>query len=628
MTLDADRERWRQLDGILEEALDLPQERWPALLDRACGDDANLRREAEELLAAHADTDSLFLDGSYADRAADLLVEAADAARPPVRVGPWRVVGRLGEGGMGEVFLAERAEGDFEQRVALKRLRPDLASPDLVARFLHERQILARLEHPGIARLVDGGVDAEGQPWLALEFVDGQPITGWCVERGLDVEARLELLVEVCDAVAFAHRNLIVHRDLKPSNILVDGDGRVKLLDFGIAKLIVGESGTDAAPTRILALTPEYAAPEQYFGGPVTTATDVWALGVVLHELLTGRRPESSGGREGGERRSALPVRDPRRPSTVVRDTGGASAGSLSRRVRGDLDAIVLKALRTEPDQRYASVDDLADDLRRTLERRPVRARGGALTYRAGRFLRRHRLAAAAGALALLALLGGLVATRREAMRADAERARAEAVRDFLVELFDASDPVRALGSDPSARDILARGHERIDHGLADQPELRADLLAALADVYSSLGDPKVVEELRRDELSVREKLSGPAGEETVAALVAVADAVSDQGRSTEAEADVPQGAGPRGGDSGARHPARGEGAAGSGRGSQRHVALRRCGAGRGGGPRAVRAPPRSGRRRDAADAQQLRHAAARPGRIRPRGGADAAGAG
>jgi serine/threonine-protein kinase len=540
VTIDHDRERWRKLDAILEEALDLEREEWPALLERACEGDADLRREAEELLAAHADTDSLVLDGSFADRAARLFSDRAVVAPPPERVGPWRVVAKVGEGGMGEVYLAERAEGDFEQRVALKRLRPDLASADLMRRFRQERQILATLEHPGIARLVDGGVDAGGQPWLALEYVVGEPITTWSAQRGLEVESKLRLVVEVCDAVAHAHRNLVVHRDLKPSNILVDRDGRVKLLDFGIAKLLTPEEGVGEAPTRLHALTPEYAAPEQFSGDLVTTATDVWALGVILHELLTGRRPEPAGGARG----SAGPVRDPRRPSTVARALGGATGAGLSRRLRGDLDAIVLKTLRVEPERRYPSVEALADDLRRHLQRRPVRARGDAVLYRAGRFLRRHRLAVVAAALALLALVGGLVTTRREARRAEAaarvadgERAKAEAVRDFLVELFDASDPARALGADPSARDILARGRERIDRELADQPELRADLLAALANVYSSLGDPVVAEELRRDELGLRERLAGPTAELAVAARIAVADAVSDQGRSADAEA-------------------------------------------------------------------------------------------
>ncbi len=544
MTTEAERQRWRTLDAILEEALDLPPEAWPSLLDRACGEDGDLRKEAEELLAAHAATDGPFLDGSFVERAARLLPPSSGAERLADRVGPWQVVARLGEGGRGEVFLAERAEGDFAQRVALKRLRPDLVSPDLERRFRQERQILARLEHPGIARLVDGGVHSDGRPWLALELVAGEPITAWCAQNGLDVEAKLRLMVEVCDAVAHAHRNLVVHRDLKPSNILVDGTGRAKLLDFGIAKLLAGEGEADAQPTRMLALTPEYAAPEQFAGEPVTTAADVWALGVILHELLTGSRPQPTPGSAEAGPRAAWPVRDPRRPSTVARASGGVAGASLSRRLRGDLDAIVLTALRPEPGRRYPSVEALADDIRRHLQRRPVRARGDAASYRAGRFLRRHRLAVVAMALALVALVGGLVATRREAVRAEAaarradeERARAEAARDFLVELFDASDPVRALGAEMSARDVLARGRERIDRELADQPGLRADLLATLANVYSSLGDPREAEGLRRDELALRERLSGPEEEETVATLIAVADAVSDQGRSAEAEA-------------------------------------------------------------------------------------------
>ena len=467
---------------------------------------------------------------------------------------------------MGEVFLAERADGEFVQRAAVKLVRRHLATPVALARFRRERQILARLEHPGIARLLDGGMAADGRPYFALELVQGRPVTAHCAHHRLPLESRLRLLLEVCAAVGHAHHNLVVHRDLKPGNILVSDAGEVKLLDFGIARLLETSTteGAEGSPpaaatpetaptrTRLRALTPEYAAPEQITEGAITMATDVYALGVVLYELIAGERPFA--GAEAGmahELERAIVEREPERPSSVARrrealstgppDRAGGAAGW--RRLRGDLDAIALKALRKEPERRYATVDAFAADLRRLLEGRPVEARGDAKGYRLGKLLRRHRLIATAAGLVVLALAGGLAATWFQARRAEeaarraiAERERAAAVQAFLVDLFDASDPVRALGENPTARELLERGRERVEHELATQPALRADLLAVLANVHLSLGDYAGAERLRREELELRLALEGASTPAAVAARLGLADALGWQYRHAEAE--------------------------------------------------------------------------------------------
>src|SRR5260221_8869319 len=310
---------------------------------------------------------------------------------------------------MAVVWLAEREDGQFQQQVAIKFVRQGLHSRDAQRRFLQERQILARLQHPSIARLVDGVVTADATPFFVMELVEGTPVTAYCRERGLDVDGRLRVFLQICDAVQYAHRNLIVHRDLKPSNILVDTDGHVKLLDFGIAKLI---GDARALVTTERALTPEYAAPEQLRGEPVSTSTDVYALGVLLYELLTGERPHRAEGTAIGELERAILEQVPVPPS------GRVTSPSMRRRLHGDLDRIVLKAVHKAPERRYPSAEAFATDLRRHIDGLPIAARGDAMSYRAGKFLGRHRLAASAAALLVLTLVGGLVATTWQARRA------------------------------------------------------------------------------------------------------------------------------------------------------------------------------------------------------------------
>jgi tetratricopeptide (TPR) repeat protein/tRNA A-37 threonylcarbamoyl transferase component Bud32 len=494
-------ERWRTVNRLLDLALDHAPDERSAVLERECRDDAGLRAAVERLLQA-CDDSSGFLEDEPAPMfvapvvAASIAGERAQASRPVegLRVGPYRVLREAGHGGMGVVYLAERDDDQYRRRVALKLMRGGAAMADehLARRFREERQILATLEHPGIARLLDGGVSDDGLPWFAMEYVEGTAIDRYCETTGLTIDERLTLFCAVCDAVAFAHRNLVVHRDLKPSNILVTERREVKLLDFGIAKLLARIDGgtVDATPTRtaVRALTPEYASPEQIRGDHVATASDVYSLGVVLYELLTGQRPHATHRRSPHEMERAV-LDDPVAPPSAV------APQRLRRALRGDLDAIVLAAMRKEPERRYASADQLGGDLRRYLEGRPVMARRDGGVYRAGKFIGRHRVGAAAAAFAGVVLVGFSVVTtvqsvrlRAQAERITVERDRARQVSTFLVDLFRSADPFTAAGPRTTVRDVLDSGAARIDRDLREQPEVRAELLRVMGLSYLNLG--------------------------------------------------------------------------------------------------------------------------------------------
>ena len=501
-----DADRWRQVRALFDRFAHLPSESWRERLAEACGGDAELEREVSALLKA--DADAAFAPGELVARAIDALNEAADrdSGLSGMRLGPFRLLSPIGRGGMGAVWLAERADGQYAQQVAIKLVHGHWDEAELHARFRTERQILADLRHPHIASLIDGGVAADGKPWLALEYVDGVDLSRYAERQRLDLRLRAALFLDVCAAVSHAHARLIVHRDLKPSNILVRGDGVVKLLDFGIAKLIDAPS---AQATAVRAFTPEYAAPEQIRGEPVTTAVDVYTLGLLLYELLAGRGPYAPEHPTPSSYERAVLEQTPTRPSqAVARDATavGASAEELAaqrrltpqrlqRELRGDLDAIVLKALRKEPEQRYASVQDLAGDLHAWLQHRPVAARRGGWRYASARFLRRHALAAGMAAIAFAALSGGFGVALWQAQQARLQRdaavseaAKSRAVVDFMRSLFDLADPDKARGEQVTARELLARGASDIRGRFAHQPEVRAELLAAMADAQRGLG--------------------------------------------------------------------------------------------------------------------------------------------
>ncbi len=485
-----------RLQELLAEALGRRPEKRTAYLDEACAGDAELRRELNELLELNDEAAAFFdqLSGEIAG-AAPLEIESAVGAQ--IRIGPYRTIAAIGRGGMGAVYRAERVDGEFDQEVALKLLHRDMDTPELRARFLAERQLLAGLEHPNIARLLDGGVTEEGRPYFVMELVEGRPITRYCVEERLSMNEILRLFLHVVDAVSYLHRNLVVHRDLKPSNIFVDRAGQVKLLDFGIAKLLAEAPGSEGLTRNGQQLmTPEYAAPEQLLGEPVTTATDVYALGAVLYELLTGSRPHE--GRRGEDR---TPTRElPPTPSSMVRSghartesEATVSGGQISR----DLDAVCLKALRPDPEARYPSAEQLGQDIERHLEGQPVRARAGTFGYRAGLFVRRHRGGVVIAALIAALMVVGLV--REISLRGDAERARNEAeleaakavaVSRFLGDLLSSVDPKKAQGDEVAVADVLEQASARIAESaeIAQQPEVEAAVRLTIGSTYVSLG--------------------------------------------------------------------------------------------------------------------------------------------
>ena len=482
------------LEPLLDQALDLaPAERAAWLADvRARTPD--LAREIEALLAAEHELDARgFLAGPVTSDPPRVVPSLAGR-----RLGAYTLERPIGQGGMGTVWLARRSDGRYEGTVAVKLLNLALLDPVGSERFRREGTALASLAHPNIARLLDAGVTDDGQPYLVLEYVEGRQIDRYCDEERLSPERRVGLFLQVLGAVAHAHTHLIVHRDLKPSNILVTRDGVVKLLDFGIAKLLVDGTTPGAdAPTLTdvagSALTPEYAAPEQIAGERVTTATDVYALGVLLYVLLAGRHPTGEGSRSAAEHLKAIMDTEPPRLSTAV--TGAAaratSLDQLRRLYAGDLDNIVARALKKRSEERYASVGAFADDLRRYLNHEPVRARPDSLRYRAGKFVRRNRIGVAAGVVGALALLAAAARERQLRGRAEGEARKAVAVEQFLLGVFGAADPFAppdAHAGDVTARVLLDRGARRIDTSLSAQPGVRADLRDALGRVYENLG--------------------------------------------------------------------------------------------------------------------------------------------
>jgi serine/threonine protein kinase len=455
-------------------------------------------------------------------------------------IGVYRLIEPLGRGGMGEVYLAERADGRFDQKVAVKLVKRGMDSAEILRRFARERRILARLEHPGIARLLDGGETRDGRPYFVMERVEGEPITGYCRTRRLPLDDRVRLVASCCDAVDAAHRAFVVHRDLKPSNILVTADGLVKLLDFGIAKLLAEEEGQLTSQGR-RAITPAYAAPEQIVGGGVTMATDVFALGVVLYELLTGAVPFDRHATTPQELALRVEHESAERPSAAATRTNGPESTDGARprwvrRLRGDLDTITMKALAREPERRYASAAALAQDLRRFLTSRPVDARPDSRGYRMRKFVRRHRLGVAASAVMAASVLVALVVSLEKTAAARRQAERAAASQAFLTSLFEQIDPDRSVGSAPTVRDLLERGSERLDRELGQQPELRAEMQALLGQVFDQLSLSKQGEVQWRRALETRQALFGPEDARTAKVKKGLAISLARQGRYAEAE--------------------------------------------------------------------------------------------
>jgi serine/threonine protein kinase/tetratricopeptide (TPR) repeat protein len=532
---------WTQVDDLLDAALDLDPAARREFLNRSSAT-SELLREVESLLAGETEMDG-FLAAPALALSSDFFEHDVDPDdHAGQSVGRYRIIREIGRGGMGAVFLAERSDGEFQQQLALKIVRRSFADSDLARRFRQERQILASLNHPNIARLIDGGVSEDGEPFLAMEYVEGVRIDDYCDTHGLSIDERLQVFLAVCRGVAYAHQNLIVHRDIKPSNILVTKDGVPKLLDFGIAKLVNPEvdHGSAETVTGLRAMTLDYASPEQVLGVNVTTASDVYSLGVLLYELLTGQRPHSlknlrtddiariicqeepekpSNARSeppavaGGPVRRDMPFKRKTGPPATTTPAGlpgrgpRSAGGSDLRSLRGDLDNIVLMAMRKEPQRRYASVAQFAEDVNRYLEGRPVLAHKDTFTYRAKKFVWRHKAAGVAVALVLMALVAGVTATVWQARRATAqariaaqerdrarlEAAKAERINDFMQSIFASADPNwYSLGygqrGEVKVVDVLEQAGRRIDTELKDEPEIRAELHHTIGTTYQSLG--------------------------------------------------------------------------------------------------------------------------------------------
>ena len=546
---DMNPETWARIQELFNHVIDLDEPARSAFLAEACGDEPQLRRQIEDLLRA----------SEYGGASLEALVsEAAARTRtaPPETIGPYKLLRLLGEGGMGSVYLAERADAQYRQLVAVKIVKHDLVSEEVLQRFLSERQILANLNHPNIARLLDGGTTDQGLPYLVMEYVEGEPIDEYCDRHRLSTKERLGVLRQVCAAVHVAHQNLVVHRDIKPSNILVLPDGTPKLLDFGIAKLLSpGVVAHTIAMTRLdmRVMTPLHASPEQVLGKPITTASDVYALGVLMYHLLTGQRPYRLESDRPGDIERAICDTQPAKPSAAVGqpDPEGdgppvetltaarsTTADRLRRLLSGDLDNIVLKALRKEPQRRYGSARELSDDIDRYLRRMPVQARPDSWRYRAAKYLQRNAAPVGTAAVSMIVLAVMVIfytlelADQRDRARLEAEKS--EQIAGFLVDIFEVSDPYGSRGGESvTARSLLDLGADRIDVELAQQPVVRARMLDVIGRVYHRLGVYESANELLQDALALRIEALGHDHPDTVETRLHIGQLALDTGMQT-----------------------------------------------------------------------------------------------
>ncbi len=497
-------EQWEKVQSLFEKALQLDLSEREKFLEGECGNDTELFDEVLSLLEADKKEHSIF-SGSAAD-----YIAVDDATLDGKIFGNYRAIKQIGTGGMGSVYLAERVDGHFEQQVALKVIKPGMNSQEIVSRFEEERQILARLQHPNIARLLDGGISEIGLPYFTMEYVDGKPITEYCDEKNLTIEKRLELFKKICEAVLYAHQNLVIHRDIKPSNILVQEDGTVKLLDFGIAK-VFEEDENDKFVTRtgMRVMTPEYASPEQVKGEPVSTATDIYSLGLILFQLLSGCPPYELRSTSALEMERIICLTEPQKPSTMLTKFSGVSGDNkissdsisqkrrmsipkLKKRISGDLDNICLMAIRKEPERRYSSIAQFIADIDNHLTGLPIIARKSTASYRAKKFIQRHKAGVVVTAIAVFII--SLVTTfytiqlAEERDKAQLEAEKSKKVSEFLSGIFKVSDPEQSRGETITARELLDNGVKKIERELSDQPEVLANMLGVTGNVYESLG--------------------------------------------------------------------------------------------------------------------------------------------
>jgi serine/threonine protein kinase len=527
-------EHWKHLRELFAVAIEYGPDQRATYLDEICADDPALRDEIDSLVASHFDAET-FIETPAFGSALQPTTELAPEEIAGRRIGSYELVRELGRGGMGTVYLAERADKQYEKLVAIKIVRRGMDTDDILRRFRNERQILASLDHPNIARLLDGGTTDEGLPFLVMEYVEGIPVTDYCDDRRLATNSRLQIFRTICAAVQHAHQNLVIHRDLKPSNILITPDGVPKLLDFGIAKVFnldVADPAAQHTLTELRVLTPFYASPEQVRGETLTTASDVYSLGILLYELLTGVHPYRSGNLANHELARVICEQEPMRPSAAILETkmqnGDSENNSHSairnpKSLRGDMDNIISMALRKEPARRYPSVGEFSEDIRRHLDGLPVVARKDTFKYRATKFVRRNRLSVAAGAIIILSLISGMAATAWQARVARREKANAENVNSFLKKLLVYSNPmVKVSGKDGGAtsmKDVLDEAGKRLDgEEFSSQPEVKAELEKIIADSYFGQGNQDLWERHLRKYIAIQTSLYGEGAPQRIEA--------------------------------------------------------------------------------------------------------------
>ncbi len=523
-------ERWQKIGIIFEEALKLKEpERTEFLLD-TCRDDSEMLAEVRSLIEADTNIPSV-LKGQASD---SIYIQSGKNYEGTI-IGNYKIISQIAEGGMGSVFLAERADGQFEQKVALKLIKPGMNSNEIIKRFQFERQILARLQHPNIARLLDGGLTEGNLPYFTMEYVEGDNIDIYCDKNNLSINERLKLFSEVCSAIQYAHQNLVIHRDLKPSNIIIKKDGTVKLLDFGIAKVFTEDNSFEQSAltrTGIYVMTPEYASPEQIKGESITTSTDIYSLGLILYQLITGEKAYEIKTKSPLELEKIICFTEPAKPSSAIKllhtkdkfkaekisEAHKTNLDKLIKTLSGDLDNICLMALRKEPERRYSSAEQFQQDIVNYLEGRPVSARQNTIIYRTRKFITRHKISViSAVSIFLMATLLTTFYTiqlKKERDKAQIEAQKAEEVSKFLTNIFKLSDPYQARGETITARELLDKGAQKINQELSDQPDVKATMLSLIGGVYTNLGLFDKSEPLLSEALEIRKKVNSNGMEE------------------------------------------------------------------------------------------------------------------
>jgi len=534
-------ESWQDVSPYLDQVLSVPENERAAWLESFRAQRPDLANLLGELLEEHRS----LANEKFLERPP--IPDTSGSSLPGQKIGAYTLISVIGRGGMGSVWLAERSDGRFERRVAVKFLNFSVAAAGGVERFKREGRILGQLTHPHIAELIDAGVTANGEPYLVLENVEGQHIDEYCDHHKLDVDGRIKLFLDVLGAVAHAHANLVVHRDLKPSNVLVRNDGQVKLLDFGIAKLLADDA--DAGKMTQLtvesggALTPQFAAPEQLTGTPVTTATDVYALGVLLYLLLTGQHPMGATTTSTAELIKAIVETDPPRASQAIASADnkaaemrGATLEKLRRQLGEDLDTIIAKALKKDPQQRYPSATAFADDLQRYLKHQPINARPDSVSYRLRKYVRRHRVGVAVAMALVLLLAGFSLLQAAQIRRVTRERDRADRIADFMTGIFKISDPNERVGEAISARQVLDKAAEDINKNLSKDPELQTQMLHVMGRAYLNLGLFSRAELLFEKGIQASNSFGGENSRDVLNTQHDLAWAELQQGRVGEAE--------------------------------------------------------------------------------------------